>query len=227
VALLGQEGPTGVDETGIMHENQSRRSFVVAALAGLGVPLAGDRGGIGSSLIALAQEAPRASPDDNSATEFDRQVMSRAFTLAEEAVAAGDHPFGAVLVHAGEIIAEARNTVETSNDVTKHAETSLVSHSTNSFDRRTLAASTLYSSTEPCVMCCGAIERARVGRLVYGVTARHISTILGSEWSGIPCRDVLNRIDPNLDITGPLSESEGLPAHIEFWPEFIRSRRGS
>ena len=200
------------------HDDPNRRTFLAAVLGGVALPM----------LVAdpsLAQDAVEPLPDDSNATDRDRELIARTYELARSAVTAGDHPFGALLVHDGKIIAESKNTVETANDVTKHAETSLVSFATHNFDRQTLANSILYSSTEPCVMCTGAVERARIRRLVYGTTARHIATILGSPYSGMPSREILRRIEPNMEVVGPVSENEGIPIHAAFWPGFIQSRR--
>ncbi len=148
-------------------------------------------------------------------------LMARAYTLARSAVARGNHPFGALLFKDGEILVEAENEVVTTRDVTRHAETALVAKATTELDRKTLAASTLVTSTEPCIMCCGAIHWAGIGRIVFGVRAEQMVQTFEGDYRGIPCREVFARINPEVDIHGPVLENEGLRAHAEFWPSFL------
>ena len=108
-----------------------------------------------------------ALPDDPIATVTDRKCISRAFEIARSAVVHGNHPFGALLVHQGEILVEYENEVVTSKDVTRHAETGLVSRSTAKLNEKALSKSTLYTSTEPCIMCCGAIHWSGISNVVF------------------------------------------------------------
>ena len=94
--------------------------------------------------------------------------MRQAIRLAEEAAAAGNHPFGALLVADGQVLQTAHNTVLTDRDATRHAELNLVSAAYRRFGRELLAHSTLYTSLEPCPMCAGAIYWAGIPTVVYG-----------------------------------------------------------
>jgi tRNA(Arg) A34 adenosine deaminase TadA len=90
----------------------------------------------------------------------------------EQARERGDNPFGAVLVgEDGRILAECQNTQNTERDVTGHAETNLLRDACRLYDPKTLAASTLYSSGEPCAMCSGTIFWSGVGRVFYGMSS--------------------------------------------------------
>ena len=149
------------------------------------------------------------------------ELMARAYALARSAVVHGNHPFGALLVKDGEILVEAENEVVTTRDVTRHAETALVAKATTELDGKMLAASTLVTSTEPCIMCCGAIHWAGIGRIVFGVRAEQMVQTFEGEYRGIPCRDVFARINPEVEIQGPVLENEGLQTHAEFWPDFL------
>ena len=91
--------------------------------------------------------------------------LSRAIELARQARAAGDHPFGAVLVLDGRIVVEARNTVVTSNSPLCHAETNLVGEAVRTLTRQALGKSVLYASCEPCAMCVGAMYWAGIRSL--------------------------------------------------------------
>lgn len=71
-------------------------------------------------------------------------------------------PFGAVVVRDGEVIAEAVNTVLSSEDPTCHAEMQAIRAAASSLGSHVLEGCTLYSSSEPCPMCYGAAWWARI-----------------------------------------------------------------
>ena len=160
----------------------------------------------------------KALPDDPAATAADRELIRRTYELAESAVARGNHPFGALLVHQGKVIAEFENAVITSKDVTQHAETGLVSEASRQFDATTLSESTLYTSTEPRLMCSGAIHWAGIGKIVYGTTASRMFEAAGGHERGIPVREAFARLASSVEIVGPVMEEEGLAIHLDYWP---------
>ena len=158
-------------------------------------------------------------PDDRAATIADRAHMERAYALAREAAAAGNHPFAALLVHRGELLAIARNEVVTRDDLTRHAELALVARLGKRLPPATLAECTLYASTEPCVMCAGAIFWAGVGRLVYGTTARQMAAVRGRPYRGIPVRELFAGLGAAIRVVGPVGEDVGLEIHAACWGE--------
>ena len=150
----------------------------------------------------------------------DRNNITRVYELAREAVANGNHPFGALLSHQGRVIAEYANEVVSSKDVTRHAETGLVARATASLSRDVLERATLYTSTEPCLMCCGAIHWAGIPRIVFGVRAIKMMEAIGEPYRGLPAREIFERINPAVSIRGPFLEDEGFAIHQQFWPAF-------
>ena len=92
--------------------------------------------------------------------------------LAEAELAAstsGDVPVGAVIVSAsGEIIARGRNQRELTEDPTAHAEIVAIREAAQLLGDWRLNEYTLVVSLEPCVMCAGAIQAARLSRVVFG-----------------------------------------------------------
>jgi tRNA(Arg) A34 adenosine deaminase TadA len=174
---------------------------------------------------------PEPLPDDPTCNDDDRRFMARAYELARSAVAHGNEPFGALLVKDGKIIFENENSILTTHDVTQHGETGLISKATPKLDAATLAASTMYTSTEPCNMCCGAIRWAGIHRVVYGTTGSQMNRILDSL---LPPANPINRIEvreqfartaPQVIIQGPLLEAEGLAIHESYWPDSPRLKR--
>jgi tRNA(adenine34) deaminase len=104
--------------------------------------------------------------------ENHEQFMSVAIEEASLGAAAGEQPFGAVVVRDGGIIARARSLKVGSYDATAHAETLAVGLATRALRVRSLAGCTFYATCEPCPMCCGAIINSEIGTLVIGARFR-------------------------------------------------------
>ena len=165
-------------------------------------------------------ETPVASKDDPGCTAEDRIYMKRAFELARYAMSHGGGPFGALLVKDGKVLAEFSNCVHSTGDVTKHAETGLISAFSPKIDRDTFSKSTLYTSTEPCAMCCGAICFSGIGRVVYGVSEIPFEKVMGLSPPSNPLtsHEIIGRVAPGTKVLGPLMEAEGLAIHEGYWP---------
>jgi tRNA(Arg) A34 adenosine deaminase TadA len=151
--------------------------------------------------------------------ERDARWLRVAFDLARKAAARGDEPYGAVLVDAaGKALREAENTIATGGDRTGHAEINLV-RLLGGVDPGTLAAATLYASTEPCAMCAGAIYWGGVGRVAFGLSnARLYGEVLPSSRVALRlgCRDVLGAGDRPVVVAGPLLEDEAAAVVAEW-----------
>jgi len=94
--------------------------------------------------------------------------MAAALAEARRGLAAGEVPVGAVVVVEGEIVARAHNAPITLADPTAHAEILALREAARKRGNYRLTGAVVYSTVEPCPMCCGAILHARVSRLVYG-----------------------------------------------------------
>ncbi len=103
-------------------------------------------------------------------TEIDIAMMQRAIELARKAAAIGEVPVGAVVYRGEQILAEAYNLRETSNDPTGHAELLAISLAGKKRAEWRLTDCSLAVTLEPCPMCAGAMVNARLGRLIYGTT---------------------------------------------------------
>ena len=100
----------------------------------------------------------------------DELWMRKALALAASAAKKGETPVGALIVHDGEIIAQAENCKEAVNDPLGHAELLVIREAADRLGRWRLSGCTLYVTLEPCTMCAGAIVHARLDRVVYGAT---------------------------------------------------------
>jgi tRNA(adenine34) deaminase len=103
-------------------------------------------------------------------TPEDLKFMRRALELANDAALLDEVPVGAVVVHEGQIIAEAFNLREREAVATRHAELMAIEAACKKLGRWRLTGCTIYVTLEPCVMCAGAIVNSRLDRAVYGAT---------------------------------------------------------
>ena len=108
----------------------------------------------------------------------DENFLRAAIELSRQRMAAGfGGPFGAIVVRAGQVIAEGFNQVTSTNDPTAHAEVSAIRAACTALKSFSLAGCTLYTSCEPCPMCLGAIYWARLDRVVYANTRTDAAAI--------------------------------------------------
>jgi len=98
----------------------------------------------------------------------DEYFMREALQQAQKAVEANEVPVGAIIVHAGKIIARAYNQVELLKDATAHAEMLALTQAEAAVGDWRLTDCDLYVTKEPCPMCAGALVHTRVRRLIFG-----------------------------------------------------------
>jgi tRNA(Arg) A34 adenosine deaminase TadA len=111
-------------------------------------------------------------------TEADERYLRRAIELAAEARAAGDMPFGSLLVGpGGDVLAEDRNTVLTEQDITAHPELKMARWAARRLEPDTARETTLYTSCQPCPMCTGAIARSGLGRVVFALSGEQLQEL--------------------------------------------------
>lgn len=145
------------------------------------------------------------------------QHIVAAIELAAKARANGNHPFGALLVHNGNVILTAQNTVSTKNNPTHHAEMRLVDNAWNSgISADVIKESTLYTSCEPCPMCTGAIFWSGIRRVVYSLPALRLGEIANDKFCG-PCTDLFDKADDKTEVIGPILPEQGESVHSSFW----------
>jgi tRNA(adenine34) deaminase len=94
--------------------------------------------------------------------------MRLALHEAGEAAEHGDVPVGCVVVRDGEVVGAAHNEREARGDPTAHAEILALRAAALQLGGWRLLGTVVYCTLEPCPMCAGAIQQARVARLVFG-----------------------------------------------------------
>ena len=150
-------------------------------------------------------------------TPGDLALLRDAIELAREADAAGEAPFGAVLVSGGgQVLAVERNSVIADRDVTAHAELKLSRWASRSLDPDERRRSTVYASGEPCPMCAVAHAAAGLGRLVFAFSARQLAQLTGDPGWQLPVRDLFDRRGLDLTVEGPATEltAEATALHV-------------
>jgi tRNA(adenine34) deaminase len=101
----------------------------------------------------------------------DERYMGEALALAEQAMARGDWPAGALVVRESAVVGRGNNRQVSGRDLTLHAETEALRDAFVRLGTTDLAGATLYASMEPCPMCAYAMRQAGIATLVLG--ARH------------------------------------------------------
>jgi len=105
----------------------------------------------------------------------DQRLLRRAIELAAASREGGNPPFGSLLADAdGKVLVEDHNTSLTDDDITAHPELKLARWAARELDPATAAATTMYTSCQPCGMCTGAIERSGLGRVVFALSTEQL-----------------------------------------------------
>jgi tRNA(Arg) A34 adenosine deaminase TadA len=141
-----------------------------------------------------------------------------------------NHPFGAVIVLKDGTVIRGHNHVHTLKDPTQHAELYTVSKACRSgLGARHFEGGTLYTSTEPCAMCCGAIYWAGIRRVVYGCSHDRLDELFremfprSTEGGGLlmSSREVFAKGGARTDVLGPFLEDRAVAVHRKHWPSLL------
>lgn len=152
-------------------------------------------------------------------------LIRHSIELAKQARANGNHPFGALLCDAqGKILLEAENTVLTEQDCTGHAETNLMRTASKTYSRDVLESCMVVTSTEPCIMCSGAIYWANIKQIIFGLRESQLLAITGDNPENptlsLPSSLIFKLGKININVIGPVLEEEARVVHDGFWEQF-------
>lgn len=153
-------------------------------------------------------------------TESDRIHLERCVELAADALAAGDEPFGSVLVSpSGTVLFEDHNHVA-GGDHTRHPEFAIAQWAANNISIKERAKSTVYTSGEHCPMCAAAHGWVGLGRIVYASSSQQLRTWLSD--LNVPASRVrslpINEVITNTVVDGPVEDlaERVRQLHVEF-----------
>ncbi len=108
--------------------------------------------------------------------------MREAIAIAEQALASGDVPVGALILDpTGAVVATGFNRREIDSDPTAHAEIVALRSAAEKLGSWRLENHTLVVTLEPCAMCAGAIAQARIATVVFGAWDEKAGAV-GSIW---------------------------------------------
>ena len=105
-------------------------------------------------------------------SECDMRYMKAALAEANTALALGEIPVGAIVVHAGRIVGRGSNRRLAETMPFAHAEMLALAEAGEVLGRWRFDDCALYVTLEPCPMCAGAIVQTRVKKLVFGAADR-------------------------------------------------------
>ena len=132
--------------------------------------------------------------------------LRRCIELAAEALAAGDEPFGSVLVAAdGTVLAEDRNRTG-AGDATRHPELALAQWAARHMTPEERKAATVFTSGEHCPMCAAAHGWVGLGRIVYVHSAQQFAEWMAELGRGpLPVRPIpIQEVVPGIPVEGPV-----------------------
>lgn len=139
--------------------------------------------------------------------EREQRYLARAVALAEEALIAGDEPFGSVLVGGdGEVLAEDRNRIA-GGDSTQHPEFALARWAARHMTPEARAQATVFTSGEHCPMCAAAHGWVGLGRIVYASSSAQLGAWLAELGVAPPPVATLpiQQVVPGLPVEGPVT----------------------
>src|SRR5699024_7174865 len=135
-------------------------------------------------------------------------LLRQCITLAEEALDAGDQPFGSILVsEENKIIAKARNSVNESNQ-TAHPEIKLARWAANNLTKEERKRTRMFTSGEHCPMCAAAHGWVNLGPIIYIHSGQQLGQWLtefeapASPINFYPIEEIIN----DINLRGPVPE---------------------
>jgi len=148
------------------------------------------------------------SADNQKISAQDRELLNRCIELAEQALYAGDEPFGSVLASPeGAILFEDRNRVK-DGDHTQHPEFAIARWAAENLSLLERQAALVYTSGEHCPMCSAAHAWVGLGRVIYASSSEQLTT-WRKQW-GLPGGPVnplpINEVAPQVPVTGPIPD---------------------
>lgn len=140
-------------------------------------------------------------------------LLDRAVQLAVDNAAAGQLPFGAVVVRDGTVLAIGVNTALRDHDPTAHAEVTAVRTACRELGELHLAGGTLVSSCEPCAVCHAVATAAGIARVVYAAPKEQVPDLgtpgpAGAEQLMVRMQQALRAVAPDQVVHVPTAGAD-------------------
>lgn len=145
----------------------------------------------------------------------DEYFLRVAIQLAKEARVNGEDPFGAVLVYNNKIVHSSCDKTIILSDPTSHAELNVISEYCRMNNFISLKGYSLYSSTEPCSLCSGAIKASKISKVVFSLPQKEYQQ-MKKKLKRLTCEEIVNQDYKRVDIIGPLLIDEGIEVFKDY-----------
>jgi tRNA(Arg) A34 adenosine deaminase TadA len=207
----------------------NRRNFVQLSCLGF---LAGGTLGCGANTPSGNSAKPRVNTV-STLTERELGYLDVAIQLSDlsSMPESGENdPFGAVIVLADGTMIKGHNHVHSYKDPTQHAELFTLSQACRSgLSARNFEGATLYTSTEPCAMCCGATYWVGIRRVVFACGHDSLNRLFldmfpaSTEGGGLlmSSREIFARGASQTEVLGPYLEEKAIAIHKKHWPRLL------
>ncbi|HEY6739695.1 MAG TPA: nucleoside deaminase [Actinopolymorphaceae bacterium] len=107
-------------------------------------------------------------------TSREAELLAHAVRLATDNAAAGQLPFGALVVRDGEVLATGVNTALRDHDPTAHAEVQAIRNACATLGVLDLRDAVVVSSCEPCAICQTVSAAAGISRILYAAPRKYV-----------------------------------------------------
>ena len=144
------------------------------------------------------------------------EIMKIAIQEACTARENGEEPFGAVLIDSDfNVCHRSHSKCVEMSDPTAHAELSLIREFCQKMGVEYLHDYEIVCSSEPCVMCSGAIRWAKLRKVIYSVPQSFIQSI--SQGSTKPsCESIVNTGKRKTEVIGNVLYQDGIKVFEKF-----------
>ena len=146
---------------------------------------------------------------------FEEEILKMAISLAIHEREAGGKPFGAVLALRDKVVYSSYDKRREYYDPTSHAELCVISEYCRNNKLLTLEGHTLYTSTEPCAMCAGAIRSSGLSKVIFSVSQTMLQSLSGG-WQRPKCAEIAYG-PSEVEIIGPILPEFGLKAFDNYF----------
>lgn len=144
----------------------------------------------------------------------DEFYMMKAIDIAKKKIQRNEYPFGCCIVYRNTVILES-NTCFTNRNPFNHAEMNAMNKLINLHGEDALKESVLYATTEPCLMCLGAINWGQIPRVVYGTSAVE-SSKMGFSEVDISITYLQSKMKYSLEVKGGVLHNECMSLFVEW-----------
>ena len=121
----------------------------------------------------------------------------------------GNKGYGAVIWHAGKVLARTHDTAGTQKDPSLHAEVNVIRQACRELDDSNLCGAVLISSCEPCPMCASLAVWANVSAIVYGASIEETAA-QGKARIRVPSREIVEKSPVQIEIIPGVLREEAL-----------------